>query len=120
MSRLVLAFRLALLVGAGATIWAQTQPPQNKTLYVVTHIDVYPNFAADTAALLKQFSSDSMKDAGAVRFEVLRDVERVNHFTVVEVWKSRAAYEERTSLLLTPSHFATSFSPGWAVLSTRG
>ena len=28
-----------------------------------------------------------------MRFEVLRDVERTNHFTVVEIWKSRAAYE---------------------------
>jgi quinol monooxygenase YgiN len=85
--------RLVFVVLCSAAVLAQGQSKQEKPLYVVTHIDVYPNFAADTAALLKQFSSDSMKDAGAVRFEVLRDVERTNHFTVVEVWKSRNDYE---------------------------
>ena len=90
MSRLALVVLFSAAVGA----YGQAkQPNDGRTLYVVTHIDVYPNFAADTSALLKQFSSDSMKDAGAVRFEVLRDVERTNHFTVVEVWKSRNAYE---------------------------
>ncbi len=76
-----------------ASALLQAQPKPDQPLYVVTHIDVYPNFAADTTALLKQFATDSLKDAGAVRFEVLRDVERTNHFTVVEIWKSRAAYE---------------------------
>jgi quinol monooxygenase YgiN len=85
--------RLVFVVLCSAALLAQGQSKQEQALYVVTHIDVYPNFAADTAALLKQFSADSMKDAGAVRFEVLRDVERTNHFTVVEVWKSRDAYE---------------------------
>jgi len=90
MSRLV----FVALLSAAACVQGQTkQSNGEKALYVVTHIDVYPNFAADTAALLKEFSSDSMKDEGAIRFEVLRDVERTNHFTVVEVWKSRKAYE---------------------------
>jgi quinol monooxygenase YgiN len=85
--------RLVFVVLCSAAVLAQGQSKQEKALYVVTHIDVYPNFAADTAELLRQFSSDSIKDAGAVRFEVLRDVERTNHFTVVEVWKSRNDYE---------------------------
>ena len=85
--------RLILTVLFCAAAWGQSPPKQDQALYVVTHIDVYPNFAADTAALLKQFASDSLKDTGAVRFEVLRDVERVNHFTVVEIWKSRATYQ---------------------------
>ena len=37
---------------------------RTKPLYVVTHIDVYPNFAADTTAVLKQFAADSLKDCG--------------------------------------------------------
>ena len=89
--------RLLCLSLCCAAVWGQAQPKQDQALYVVTHIDVYPNFAADTASLLKQFAADSLKDTGAVRFEVLRDVERMNHFTVVEIWKSRAAYEAHLS-----------------------
>ena len=95
--------RLVFVVLLSAAVWVQGQTKTSngeKALYVVTHIDVYPNFAADTAALLKEFSWDSMKDEGAIRFEVLRDVERTNHFTVVEVWKSRKTYEAH----LTASH----------------
>ena len=62
-------------------------------LHVVTYVDVYPNFAADTAKLLQQFAADNRKDAGFVRFEALRDVSRANHFAIVEVWQSKQAYE---------------------------
>jgi quinol monooxygenase YgiN len=76
---------LALSIPGGA----QTEAP----LYVVTYIDVFPNFAADTAKALQDFSSASSKDAGYVRFEVMRDVDRTNHFAVVEVWRTRKEYE---------------------------
>jgi quinol monooxygenase YgiN len=56
-------------------------------------VDVFPQFAADTAKLLQQFGTDSLKEPGAVRFESLQDVARTNHFTIVEVWQSRQAYE---------------------------
>ena len=62
-------------------------------LHVVTYVDVYPNFAADTAKLMQQFAADNRRDAGFVRFEALRDVARSNHFAMVEVWRSRQAYE---------------------------
>jgi len=68
---------------------AQTEAP----LYVVTYIDVFPNFAADTAKALEDFSAASSKDPGYVRIDVMRDVDRVNHFAVVEVWRTRKEYE---------------------------
>lgn len=85
-----------LLALAAVSVWAQQQAA--KQLYVVTYIDVFPNFAADTNKFLLQFAADSRKDPGSVRFEVLRDVERTNHFTVVEVWQSRQAYETHLTL----------------------
>ena len=90
---------------------AQAQPDQAKTLYVVTYVDVFPNFAADTAKLLQQFASDSRKDPGSVRFEILRDIERANHFTIVEVWQSRQAYEAHTGLAHTKT-FREKIQPG--------
>ncbi|HUI79287.1 MAG TPA: putative quinol monooxygenase [Bryobacteraceae bacterium] len=76
---------------------ASAQQDQAK-LYVVTYVDVFPQGAADTNKWLHEFAADSRKDPGSVRFEVLRDVERSNHFTIVEVWQTRQAYEAHLGL----------------------
>jgi quinol monooxygenase YgiN len=70
-------------------VLAQPEAP----LYVVTYIDVFPNFADGTAKALQDFNAASSKDPGFVRFEVMRDVDRTNHFAVVEVWRTRKEYE---------------------------
>ena len=80
---------LALLFAAALC----AQEPAAKKLYVVTYVDVFPNFAADTNKAMLEFVAASKKDAGFVRFEVMRDVDRVNHFAMVEVWQNRQAYE---------------------------
>jgi len=99
-------FALLLLATA---VCAQQQAA--KKLYVVTYIDVFPNFAAETARQLQQFAADSLKDPGAVRVEILRDVERTNHFTVVEVWQTRQAYEAHLGLAHTKT-FREKIQPG--------
>lgn len=66
---------------------------QNTRLYVVTYVDVYPDFAAKTSEALAQEVAASKKDTGFVRYEFMRDVSRANHFAIVEVWQSRQAYE---------------------------
>jgi len=66
----------------------------DERLYVVTHVDVLgPNGAAEAAKALHQFAADSRSDQGSVRFEVLRDPDRLNHFTMVEVWRTRKDFE---------------------------
>ena len=70
------------------------QQDSDKALYVVTHVDVTPPYIPGTVAALTQFASDSRKDAGCLRFEVLGEVGRANHFTVVEVWRNRKAFED--------------------------
>jgi quinol monooxygenase YgiN len=66
----------------------------DEPVYVVTHVDVMPKFTEAGRDLLKQFAVDSRKDAGTVRIEVLEELGRPNHSTVVEVWASREAYED--------------------------
>jgi quinol monooxygenase YgiN len=87
--------RTVLVLLAASFAFAQPKSAE-KPLYIVTYVDVYPNFAADAATAMKQFASDSLKD-GATRFEVLRDVQRVNHFAIVEVWPSKEVYEKHLS-----------------------
>jgi quinol monooxygenase YgiN len=90
---------LAWLALAVALVAAPAQPqnaPQSgqEALYVVTHVDVLPAYAAETVRLLGQFASDSRRDPGAQRFEVLQELSRGNHFTLVEAWQNRQAYED--------------------------
>jgi quinol monooxygenase YgiN len=66
---------------------------QESRLYVVTHVDVTPNYTADATKLLQQYAAESPKDKGVVRFEMLVDVLHKNHFTVVSVWDNQAAFD---------------------------
>ena len=78
--------------------FASARQDAPKRLYVVTYIDVFPNFAADAATQLKQFVTDSRKDPGSVRFEVMRDVARQNHFSIVEVWENQKTFDAHLAL----------------------
>ena len=63
-------------------------------VYVVTHVDILgPANTEKAKPMLRQFISDSRKDSGNVRFEMLQQDGRVNHFTIVEVWQTRQAYD---------------------------
>jgi quinol monooxygenase YgiN len=62
-------------------------------VYVVTHVDAIPPAKDDAIALLKRLVGSSRGDDGGVRFEVLQQRSRQNHFSVVEVWQDQQAYE---------------------------
>jgi quinol monooxygenase YgiN len=81
------------LLALSAALPARAQEPGQK-VYVVTHVDIGgPALAPEGAKLLQQFATDSVKDPGSIRFELLREPNRINHFTIVEVWQSRQAFE---------------------------
>jgi quinol monooxygenase YgiN len=107
------AFRVLLLAALAVAAFPHglAAQPAGKQLYVVTYIDVFPNFAAETAKQLQQFADDSRKDPGCVRIEVMRDVERTNHFSMVEVWQDRKAYESHLGLAHTKT-FREKIQPG--------
>ncbi len=59
---------------------------------VVTHVDVIPPQRENGTAITKQLADDGRKDDGNLRFEAVTQVNRQNHFTVIELWRdSRAA-----------------------------
>jgi autoinducer 2-degrading protein len=76
-------------------------PPQGQrakgrakgAIYVVTHVDVIPAGKDDCMALLKDMSTDTPKDAGNLRYDVLQQPNRPNHFAVVETWSNRKALD---------------------------
>jgi quinol monooxygenase YgiN len=77
-----------LFFAATVVLWGQ-----DTKLYVVTHVDLTPNYTVDGTKLLQTFAAESHKDKGAVRFELLQDVSRKNHFTLVSVWENQAAFD---------------------------
>ena len=90
--------KFASLVLLLAALQLHAQDPGQK-IYVVTHVDINgPALAAEGSKILQQFAVDSAKDPGSVRFELLREPNRVNHFTIVEVWQNREAFETHLTL----------------------
>lgn len=96
-------FASFLFLLAALSAPAPAQDPGQK-IYVVTHVDIGgPALAAQGAKLLQQFATDSVKDPGSVRFELLREPNRINHFTIVEVWQNKQAFEAHLALAHTKS-----------------
>jgi len=84
---------LAAMILLGDAAAQQPAKEPGGSLYVISFVDATPNFAMDCAKLLMQFAAESKKDPGVVRFEVLRQDSRGNHFMMSEVWRSRQAFE---------------------------
>ena len=79
-------------VHAALTV-AGAAPPPRGALHVVTHVDVIPPRKDDGAEALRRLADESRRHAGNLRFEVVQQVNRPNHFTVVEAWADAAAFE---------------------------
>jgi quinol monooxygenase YgiN len=60
-------------------------------LYVVTHVDVAPPNRDKIIVALKALADPTRKDKGNVRYDVLQQKNRTNHFTVVEAWTDQGA-----------------------------
>ncbi len=59
-------------------------------IYAVTHVDCVPTRKDDGIVLLKDLSGPSRQENGNLRFDVLQQASRPNHFTVIEAWKDEA------------------------------
>ncbi|MDB5599596.1 MAG: antibiotic biosynthesis monooxygenase [Xanthobacteraceae bacterium] len=95
MRTLLLTLTLAMPFAAisFAAIPAQAQD----ATYVVTYIEVAPNSAGQAAGLFKQYADASRKEAGSVRFDALRRIDRNNHFAIVETWKDEKSLKDHTA-----------------------
>jgi autoinducer 2-degrading protein len=62
-------------------------------IYVVTHVDVFPTFKDQAVELVKAQAEAARKDPGNLRYDVLQWEGHPNHFTLVEVWHDRKAFD---------------------------
>jgi quinol monooxygenase YgiN len=61
--------------------------------YVVTHVDVIPPRKDDAIAALQVLAESSRKEAGNLRYDLLQQNSRPNHFTLAEIWNDQKALE---------------------------
>ena len=63
------------------------------TVFVLTHVDVFPAGKDHTIEMLKQLAADSRKEPGNLSFDVLQQEGRLNHLPVFEAWRNAGAHE---------------------------
>jgi quinol monooxygenase YgiN len=66
------------------------EPSGAESVYAMNHVDIVgPNPQNRDAFIpvLKAFSESARKTAGNLRYDVVQQKNRTNHFQVVEVWK---------------------------------
>jgi quinol monooxygenase YgiN len=94
-------FPLAALIGLAfiqSACAQKTNADASKYVYIVTHIDVTPNFSDGANKAIQKYAADSRKEKGAISIEGLVQDGRTNHFTIVEVWQNREAFEAHSGL----------------------
>jgi quinol monooxygenase YgiN len=62
-------------------------------VWVVTHVDVTPDYMDEASAMLAKLRQTSTGEAGNLRFLVTHQPDRPNHFTIIESWADRASFE---------------------------
>jgi len=72
-------------------------------IYVATHVDVTGQFKDDAIAMMKKLAAESRKQTGSDRFEVWQQNNRLNHFTMIEVWKDQGALDAHNASALARS-----------------
>jgi quinol monooxygenase YgiN len=72
---------------------APSGSPGKGAVYVVTHVDIVPTSKDAGLELSRGLADDSRKDDGSLRFDALQQNSRLNHVTLVEIWKNPKAVE---------------------------
>jgi quinol monooxygenase YgiN len=75
----------------GIDLGPVSSPASKGAIFVITHVDVGGPFKDDAIVLMKKLAADSRSNSE--RYEVWQQNNRLNHFTVVEVWKDQPALD---------------------------
>jgi quinol monooxygenase YgiN len=86
-----------VIIAAVSVSPASAQAPANQPAVVVTYIEVAPSTEAEAANLLRQVAAASRSETGNLRFEVLQQIERTDHFAILEAWTDSKAFESHVA-----------------------
>jgi quinol monooxygenase YgiN len=77
----------------GFLVAGQQAPRSNGAVYVVTHVDVFPAGRDQAATLVTGLAAANRKLPGNLWFDVLQVVGHANHFTLLQGWRDRKAFD---------------------------
>jgi len=92
--QLMLVGPIEIRAHSGFSIAAASAQGGRDAVYVLTHVDVFPAGKDQAASLVTQLAETNRKLPGNLLFDVLQVDGHPNHFTVVQGWESRKAFDD--------------------------
>jgi quinol monooxygenase YgiN len=75
----------------------RSRQAEARQIFVVTHVDIDPQFVGQAQPLLETFVNDSLNDPGVQTFALLSQTPTTNHFQLVEVFANIKAFDAHVS-----------------------
>jgi quinol monooxygenase YgiN len=92
------------------TVNPRSRHAQARQIFVITHVDVDPQFVPQAQPLLNTFVADSLNDPGVQTFALLSQTPTLNHFQLVETFENQEALDDHVSAQHTVD-FRTAIAP---------
>lgn len=86
-------FCVASALCVNAACATQVKASTSEAVYAVVHVDIEPPRLKDALPALRAFEEQARHDPAVVSIDVLEQSGAENHFTIVEVLHSQAAYD---------------------------
>jgi quinol monooxygenase YgiN len=97
----LLASPLDVRPSGALSVAAPKGPAGADAIFVLTHVDVVPTGKDQGIVLVKELAEAGRKDPANLRFDVLQQDSRPNHFTLVETWRDRSAFDANVTAAYT-------------------
>lgn len=108
--RMILVAMLALGVGAGAAMGAQTGEVPPGPSYVTTYLEFGPSSVNTAIAAMKTYRDASRREPGATTVDIYQEAGHQNRFVLREIWQDRAAYD-RHAMAASVTQFKAAVQP---------
>ena len=79
------------------TVNPRSRHAQARQIFVITHVDVDPQFVPQAQPLLNTFVADSLNDPGVQTFALLTQTPTPNHFQLIETFEDLEAFDDHVS-----------------------
>jgi len=80
------------------TVNPRTRHAESRQIFVITHVDVDPQFVDQARPVLDTLVNDSASDSGVQTFALLSQSPTTNHFHLVEVFANQQAFDAHVSV----------------------
>jgi quinol monooxygenase YgiN len=79
------------------TVNPRSRHARARQIFVITHVDVDPQFVPQAQPLLNTFVADSLNDPGVQTFALLSQTPTPNHFQLIETFEDLEAFDDHVS-----------------------